>query len=475
MSTEKLSVKYWVLVLALVLVLPLTILFVYQKQSNTKMSDAVIPKITDQPKETLVASGVLPLHQWKTQNDVPVYFVPTETLPILDIDVSFDAGSARDAQEQAGLAYLTMKILNQGTQNLQADPDAVALGFENVGAILDADIDKDKASIRLRSLSQIKQLNDTISLFADVIAEPVFSDESFARVKEKAKVQLSRGLQDPGFVASRAFYEQVYGEHPYAHAVLGTEETIEAITKEKIIDFHKKYYVASNAHITIVGGIHRNKAKEIAEVIAKQLEKGEKPQPIAKVKEIEEKLKAKEVKFPSQQSHVLMGQPGRIVGDDKLFPLLVGNHILGSGGFTSRLFKEVRKENGLAYSVYSYFYPLKELGPFMISLQTQGEQTGEALNIAKSTLVSFLQEGPSDEELMLAKQHLIGAFAHKFDSNRKLLNVVSDQAFYGLPSDFFDTYNEAIEKVTRDDIIESFKSRLDPEHMALVVVGEQTS
>ena len=113
MSTEKLSVKYWVLVLALVLVLPLTILFVYQKQSNTKMSDAVIPKVSDQPKDTLVASGVLPLHQWKTQNDVPVYFVPTETLPILDIDVSFDAGSARDAQEQAGLAYLTMKILNR--------------------------------------------------------------------------------------------------------------------------------------------------------------------------------------------------------------------------------------------------------------------------------------------------------------------------------------------------------------------------
>ena len=151
---------------------------------------------------------------------------------------------------------------------------------------------------------------------------------------------------------------------------------------------------------------------------------------------------------PASQSHILLGYPGIKRGDPDLFPLYVGNYILGGGGFVSRLTEEVREKRGLVYSVYSYFMPMAELGPFQIGLQTKKDQADEALKLVRETLAIFLKEGVTESELIAAKANIIGGFPMRIDSNGKILDYLAVIGFYKLPLSYLDDYNAKVASVT---------------------------
>ena len=176
--------------------------------------------------------------------------------------------------------------------------------------------------------------------------------------------------------------------------------------------------------------------------------------------------------FASSQAHVLMGQPGIARDDARYFPLTVGNYILGGGGFVSRLTDQVREKRGLSYSVYSYFYPELQTGPFTIGLQTRKDQAHQALAVVGEVLDDFVSHGPTPAELQAAKDNLIGGFALRIDNNKKLLDNVANIAWYGLPLDYLQTWTQAVQGVTLESIHEAFKSVLDPKTMVTVIVGE---
>ena len=175
--------------------------------------------------------------------------------------------------------------------------------------------------------------------------------------------------------------------------------------------------------------------------------------------------------FDSAQAHVLIGQPGSKRDDPDYFALLVGNYTLGGGGFVSRLTQEVREKRGLSYSVYSYFAPGLHAGAFTIGLQTRPDQAEQAVQVSRDVLAAFVAEGPTPEELKAAKDNLIGGFALRLDSNRKLLDNVANIAWYGLPLDYLDTWTKQVEKVTAADVRAAFARKLQPEKMVTVVVG----
>jgi zinc protease len=149
----------------------------------------------------------------------------------------------------------------------------------------------------------------------------------------------------------------------------------------------------------------------------------------------------------------------------------VGNYILGGGGFVSRLTEQVREKRGLSYSVYSYFNPEIQAGPFTIGLQTKKDQAQQALDVVKEVLTDFVDNGPTPQELQAAKDNLIGGFALRFDNNKKLLDNVANIAWYGLPLDYLQTWTQAVQAVTVESIHEAFKSVLDPKRMVTVIVG----
>ncbi len=146
---------------------------------------------------------------------------------------------------------------------------------------------------------------------------------------------------------------------------------------------------------------------------------------------------------------------------------------LGGGGFDSRLTESIRQEKGLAYSVYSYFAPMAQLGPFQIGLQTRRAATDEAVATAKAVLARYLAEGPTEAELTQAKNNIVGGFPLRIDSNRKILEYLAVIGFYRLPLDWLDTYPGQVEAVTRDEILRAFRERIKPEAMSTVIVGGQ--
>ncbi len=419
--------------------------------------------------------GVSPLwagpqiQSWQTPNGAQVLFVQAPELPILDVQLVFDAGSARDG-DKPGLAALTNGLLSQGAGDWGADEIAERLAA--VGAKLGEGSLRDMAWLSLRTLTSEPAFSVATETLATLLARPTFATETFERKRRSALVALRQAEQDPGSLGMKALYRQIYGEHPYASDPLGTEASLKALTPEALRAFHGRYYVAANAVVAMVGDLSREQAAALAERLVGALPGGTHAEPLPPVAGLSEGV-TQRLEFPSTQTHVYAGQPGMQRVDPDYFPLYVGNHILGGSGLVSLLSDEVREKRGLSYSVYSHFVPMSAAGPFVLGLQTKNSQAAEAQRVLLETLGRFAAEGPSGEELRAAKLNLTGGFPLRIASNAKILQNLAAIGFYRLPLDYLDRFNEKVEAVTAAEIRDAFQRRIDPARLAVVIVGPQ--
>jgi len=407
------------------------------------------------------------IEHWQTKNGARVFYVNAPQLPIVDLRMVFDAGSARDA-DKPGLASLTSSLLDEGTGALNADQ--VAEQFESIGARFGSSSLRDMAVTSIRSLNDKAILDKGIDLFSKVLAAPTFPEKSFQRNRKAMIVGLKVASKRPNSIASKAYYKQVFADHPYAIDSSGTEASLTTMTREDVTGFHKRYYVAKNAVIAIVGAVSRSQAESLAERVTSGLATGEAAPKLAKVSSLTAAV-SKRIKHQSQQTHILVGQPGVHRGDPDYMTLYVGNHILGGSGLVSRLSDKVREQRGLAYSVYSYFSPMRENGPFTMGMQTKNSQADEALGLLNQVLKEYVNNGPTEDELKRSKQNITGGFALRVDSNKKIIEYIAMIGFYGLPLDYLDTFNDRVEAVTVEKIKDAFKRRIHPDKLVTVTVG----
>ncbi len=407
------------------------------------------------------------IQHWETPAGVGVYFVHNPELPLVDVQVVFAAGSARDG-DRHGLASLTAALLDKGAGDW--DADAIARRLENVGAELSTGASRDSAWLDLRSLTEADKLTVALETAAEILAHPRFARRDFEREKRRLLQALRHREESPGQIAARRFYRMLYGDHPYAHPPEGEIDTVEAIERDDLKAFHERYYVTRNAIVVIVGAVDRDRADRIARRLTDALPRGEAAPPIPPVSP-PEKGRTEHRLFPSVQTHIYTGMPVLRRGDPDYFPLYVGNHILGGGGFTSRIVKEIREKRGLSYSAYSYFLPLQEKGPFVAALQTRNDAALDALEVLHKTIRDYLDKGPTEAELEAAKKNITGGFVLRYDSNAKLADYVAMIAFYGLPLDYLDRFPERVRQVSRRDIVDAFRRRLDPDRFQTVLVG----
>jgi zinc protease len=415
--------------------------------------------------QTLFAA--VQIEHWQTSQGTPVYFAATPTLPMADIRVAFDAGSARDG-EHFGLAALTSALIETGAGNLNADQ--IAEQFESVGAIFGSSVSEDIASLSLRTLSDTALRTPALELFKTVLSKPRFNGADFEREKKRALAGLQHREESPGAQASIAFSRALYGNHPYAHPEDGFVETVSPLKAADLKKFYEQYYVAANALVVIVGDMSRETAQQIAENLIAALPQGQKPQPIPEVAP-PQAAHEQRIEFPSKQTHLLAGTLGTYRKDPDYFPLYVGNHILGGASLVSRLFDEVREKRGLAYSASTQLQPLFRRGPFVIGLQTRNDQTAQAEQVALDTVKNFIDNGPSDAELTAAKKNITGGFALRLDSNSKLTEYITMIGFYQMPLDYLDTFQARIDAVTAQDIKAAFNRMWDVQKLQVVTVG----
>jgi zinc protease len=408
------------------------------------------------------------IQTWTTEKGARVLFVPAPELPMLDLRVVFDGGSARGAIP--GVASLTSALLEEGAGDW--DADAIAQRLDSVGAKMSASSQRDMASLTVRTLTEKRALTETMDTVAQVLGAPRFDPLAFERNRKAMLVSLNHDEQSPGTVAQRTFMHTLFGEHPYAAQVEGTQESLARISREDVIAHYKKYYVAKNAVIAIVGAVERAEAERLAELVTSGLQPGERVPELPQVSDLQAS-RTLILPFPSSQSHILMGQPGMQRGDPDYFVLYVGNHILGGSGLVSQLSDEVREKRGLSYSVYSYFSPMRRNGPFLIGAQTQNAKAAETLDVIRQTLARFIEQGPDEAELNAAKQNITGGFPLRIASNSKILEYIAMLGFYDLPLDYLDTFVDNINSVTSEQIRDAFQRRIKPDQLLTVVVGNE--
>jgi len=421
------------------------------------------------------AWALLPIQHWTEPNGARVWLVESPVIPMVDVQIDFDAGSRRDPAAQAGLASATASMASKGVKGQGTEPalDENALGeaWADLGASFDAGADSDALHFSLRSLTDPLLLDKAARLAARQIAEPSWPADIWARDRARWSASIKESNTRPSTVAEKAFGAAVYGSHPYG--VRTTEDTLARISIADMQAFHASTIAACRAKVSIVGAVTRAQAQALVATLLARLPAASACAPLPAVGEIAALTapEEKNIPFASAQAHVLIGQPGFPRRDPDFIALLVGNHILGGGGFVSRLTEEVREKRGLSYSVYSYFAGGLHAGAFTIGLQTRPDQAAQAVKVSRDVLARFVAEGPTEAELRAAKDNLIGGFALRIDSNKKLLGNVANIAWNDLPLDYLDRWTQRVDALTVADIRAAMQRKLQPERMVTVVVG----
>ncbi len=407
--------------------------------------------------------------QWTTDEGSTVLFMRTQELPMLDVRLTFAAGSTRDGH-QPGQASLTSALLDDGSEGLSVDD--IARGFENLGARYSTSSYRDMGVIELRTLSRAKWRKPAVELFLDTIAAPTFPKDALERARTQRLQTLRRHQQVPGPQVSKAYYRTLYGDHPYGHPSSGTMDSIRAIERADLEAFWNRYYTSSNAVIALVGDIDRTQAEKLAARISERLPEGEAAPELEQAKTLTAR-KRKHIKFPSEQTHLMLGNQLIRRGHPDYVPLYVGNHILGGGGFTSILMDEVRQERGYVYNISSGLHPMAAGGPLTVNLKTRNKQAGEALGLTLSLVRDFVTEGPTREQLRKARNNIRGNFARSTASNSDIVGQLAAIGFYDLPLDYLDWFRKQVNQTSVKDVKQAFRKHLQPEHMAIVSIGPE--
>ncbi|MEA9600626.1 pitrilysin family protein [Polynucleobacter sp. MG-28-Ekke-A2] len=421
------------------------------------------------------AHAILPIEKLDSYKGAKAYLVQTKALPMVDIEVSIDAGDRYDPAGKSGLADMVAGLMNYGVRGKKGALTEAQIADEiaDLGANIGLSVSGERAILRIRSLSR-KDLRDrAVQLASAMLSEPTYDSKIVEREKQRTITSLLEAETKPEFVLERRFKKSVYGNYPLADSP--TVKSVAAVSVNDLVQFHKQFYRSDRMIVSIVGDIDRAQAEEIVKALLKQIPAS--GQPIAKLPELErspvEPLAQREIQIPfdSQQAHIAMGMTAVARNNPDYFPLLVGNYVLGGGGFVSRLMAEVREKRGLAYSVFSYFIPGKENGIFQAGLQTKSDQAALALEVMSSTTAQFIADGPTPSELMAAKANLVNGYPLRIDNNRKLLDNLSSIAWNGLPLDTMDVWTKQVEAVTLEQVKTAFQKYLAMDRMKIIVLG----
>ncbi len=414
------------------------------------------------------ASAAVKISHWQTSTGAQVYFVENHDLPIIDMALNFPAGSARDTKATSGVAGVTRYIMTLGADGM--NEETITNKFADIGANFGGELDVDRAAFKLRTLTS--ESAKALETFNKILHKPDFPQAVLEREKTRIVAGLKESATQPESISNKAFMLALYPNHPYGMDESGEIDTINAMKRDDLIAFYNTYYTAKSAVIALIGDMTEAQAKTIAEEAAKGLPQGAAVPKIAEVT-YPQSANTQRIAHPASQAHIVLGYPGIKRGDADYFALYLGNHILGGGGFVSRLTEEVREKRGLVYSVYSYFMPMSEIGPFQIGLQTKKEQADDAMKVVNATVAKFIQNGVTDKELKAAKDNIIGGFPMRIDSNAKILDYLSMIGFHKLPLTYLDDFNKQVAKVTAAQIKDAFKRRVKPENFVSVTVGAQ--
>ena len=400
-------------------------------------------------------------------NGMVILHTERHSVPMVSVIMAIKAGSISEPPEKAGLAYLTAALLAEGTERRTSREISEAIEF--FGGSLSASAGADYTTVSLTILKKDIELG--FDLLSDIVLHPAFREEEVARKKLITTNWLVQQNEEPGVVASIAFSKAVFGDHPYGRQVQGTVDTIPAITRQDLVDFHRSYFAPNNAIVSVVGDISRDELKQLLGRYFGDWQTKKIPEIV--LPDIAQKNGPTVIKVDKDltQTNIILGHLGLTRVNPDYYAVTVMNYILGGGGFASRLMDNIRDNRGLAYDVHSYFSANRYSGSFQAGLQTKNESANTAIAEVIKEMERIRTEQVSDRELDDAKSYLTGSFPLRIDSNSKIAGFNFAVEYYSLGLDYIDRYPAIINAITKEDILRVARKYLDPAGYVLVVVG----
>jgi len=409
------------------------------------------------------------IQKQKLSNGLPVWIVELPRVPVAQVNLVVLSGTANDPPGKYGVASLAAAMLEEGAGSRSALEIADAIDY--LGADLGTATTSDLSAVRLHV--PVARLADALPIMADVALRPTFPKDELDRQRQQRLTSLLQGRDDPPTISAIAFSRILYGKgHRYGTAQMGTAETIKTLTSDDLRAFYTSAFRPENAVLLAVGDITADKAMPLFEksfgawkasgaAASEKLPPTDEP-PARQVYLVD--------KPGAPQSQIRIGRIGVPRSTSDYFPIQVLNTVLG-GSFTSRLNMNLREVHGYAYGASSAFDMRGAAGPFYAAAGVQTDKTAEALKEFFNELNAILKPVPA-EELSRAKNYVALRFPSAFETTGDISRRLEDELVYKLPDDYFAKYVQNIQAVTAADALRVAQKYINPERVAVVVVGD---
>ncbi len=398
---------------------------------------------------------------------IEAWLVEENTVPLISFEFAFRGGSAQDEPATAGTANLLSGLLDEGAGSLDAQTFQQRL--EESAVELHFNAARDSFDGSLKTLAEKR--DEAFELLRLSVNEARLDAEPIERIRAQTLARIRRNSTDPGDVAHETWSHLAFPGHPYGFRAIGTEETVEAITRDNLTTYRARNFARSNLVVSVVGAIDAATLGPALDKIFGALPAEPKLKPVPEI--WPRKVGHTEVvPMDVPQTTLVFGRSGLVREDPDYIPAVVMNHIIGGGTFTSRLFNEVREKRGLAYSVYSYLDPMERSGVFGGGVATRNDRAGDAIDIIEAQIAGFAKEGPTVDELAKAQKYLTGSYALNFDSSVKIARGLKAIQLNRLPIDYIEKRNALVNAVTIEDVKRVAARILDDGDLLVVAVGK---
>lgn len=407
------------------------------------------------------------IEQVVSPKGIKAWLVQEKNVPLIAMRFAFNGGAAQDVPGKEGTAYLLSGMLDEGAGDLTSTQFQEKI--EEIAVRIGFDASRDNFSGSFQTLSERKE--EAFDLLKLAITQPRFDQDALDRVRLQILSSLKFEQNNPNNVATRAWFKSSFGEHPYARPTKGTEDSLKTLTQDDLKEVHKKIFSRENLKIAVVGDVS---VEELGLLLDKVF--GDLPEKsgVTTVPEAETVLGpvTDNIEMNIPQSVVQFGHQGLKRDDKDFIPAYILNYIMGGGGFASRLMEEVREKRGLAYSVYSYLYPLKHSALVLGGVATKNSSVPEAIELIKKEFNRMADEGPTEEELKNAQNYLTGSYALRFDTSSKIASQLLWIQVEGLGMEYIEKRNDMIKAVTISQIRDVAKRLFQGEKLRFTVVGK---
>ncbi|QGM96874.1 M16 family metallopeptidase [Methylocystis parvus] len=413
-----------------------------------------------------VASRAEHVQKIVTPGGVAAWLVESYAVPLVAMEFSLRGGAAQDPVEKPGLATLLAGLLDEGAGPY--DARGFHRAVEDLAIHIGFGADRDSISGHLQTLS--KNTGKAFELLKLALTDAHLSDADVARVRSQLVAELKRDQNEPDAMASKAFREAAFPNHPYGRPVRGELATIESLARPDLIALRERLFARKDLKIAVVGAIDAKTLSDHLDATFGPLAAQNDLAPTAPI--TLSNVGARQiVTLDIPQTTIRFGRPGVTKRDPDYFAVVVANHILGGGTFTARLFREVREKRGMAYSVYSQLNEYDQCPMLLGAAATKNERAGEALKIIEEEVRRFAEEGPTGEELDKAKKFLIGSYALRFDTSTKIASQLVHLQQDGFEPSYLDERNGRIAAVGLDDCKRAAKKLLGDGGLLVTMVG----